>query len=470
MTLNKLLLSSFTKYNTRIFSQNKTYYHLFQDINKYRSFLQKRGVIKGDHVALVGNNSPNWAAMFYATTSLGAICVPMYRNYQASAKKAIYDEIKPKHIFDENFQLHEHHDTNEINDYDVQSEDSAVMLYTSGTTGKAKGVILTHKNLTSNLEAINTLIPENTVTQDDKYLSFLPWSHIYALNCELNYIISQGASVEMNKDPKTLLRDFQETNPTVLCAVPKLFQTIYSKINYAPVDYIKYSPFLKSQIKNQIFGNKFRFSTVGGASINEDILYFFDKLDINIYQGYGLTETSPLISLNVPNLNKIGSVGKILSCNEVHVIDKEICVKGDNVFKGYFGYEKQDNLFRTGDLGYIDKDGYLFIDGRKKEQYKLSNGKFVNPSHVEDILSVCPSIKQVMVCPNSSNDYNVALVVSDKNKFIIEEEINKVSHNLKKYEIPSHIVVIQEPFTIENGMLSQKLSLKRTVIMKKYNL
>ena len=177
-----------------------------------------------------------------------------------------------------------------------------------------------------------------------------------------------------------------------------------------------------------------------------------------------------MISLNVPGANKLGSVGKILQCNEVQIIDNEICVNGTNVFKEYYGYPKQyENLFKTGDLGYIDKDGYLFIDGRKKEQYKLSNGKFVNPSYIEDKILSCPSVKQVIVCPNSSNDYNIALIVSDKSKFIIESELNGIYSSIKKYEIPKHIIVIKDPFTIENDMLSHKLSLKRNVIMKKYN-
>jgi long-chain acyl-CoA synthetase len=265
------------------------------------------------------------------------------------------------------------------------------------------------------------------------------------------------------------MKDLHIYNPTILCAVPKLFQSIYSKINYIPTQYVKYSPYLKNKIKTSIFGKNFRFATVGGASISKELLEFYETLDIQLYQGYGMTETSPMVSLNVPNSNRIGSVGKILDCNKVIIdpISSEISVTGDNVMHGYYLHDQVNSLYRTGDIGSV-VDGYLYITGRIKEQYKLSNGKFVNPTQIEDILSTLPSIKQIMICAHKNQEYNVALCVSDSSSDIVMKEILSISHKLKKYEIPKKIIVIKEPFTIENGMLSAKYSLRRHNIILRY--
>ena len=465
MNLNRLLLSSVSKFpNNKLFLQGKdniNYIQFYETIHKYRSFMVKKDIIKGDRIVILGNNSSTWAAIYYAALSLGVVCVPIYKNQHANVKKHIFNEVEPKYIFDvcHSYQLAKCSD--ELKEDEISSDDPAIILYTSGTTGLAKGIELTHNNIISNLNAINDLLPKDTITENDKYVSFLPWSHCYGLTCELNFLISKGASVGINTDVKNLMNDFHVYNPTILCAVPKLFQTIYSKIHYLPIDIIKHSPFMKNKIKSSIFGKSFRFATVGGASISKDLLEFYDKLNIELYQGYGMTETSPMVSLNVPGKNRIGSVGSILNCNKVEIdpTNSEICIEGNNVMKNV-------DKYRTGDMGEII-DGYLYITGRIKEQYKLSNGKFVNPAYIEDILLQIPAIKQIMVCDHNE-EYNIALVVSDKNEDYIMKEILLISHKLKKYEIPQKIIIIKDLFTVENGMLSAKFSLKRDVIKKRY--
>jgi long-chain acyl-CoA synthetase len=220
---------------------------------------------------------------------------------------------------------------------------------------------------------------------------------------------------------------------------------------------------------------------VGGSSISPQVIDFFYKMGVPLYQAYGMTETSPLISISTPQSNKKGTVGKPLSCNEVFIIKDnkevstntigEICVRGSNVMKGYFNnnvannnaffyIDGKESLLHTGDKGVIDTDGYLSVIGRIKEEYKLSNGKYVNPTEVEDIITTnINSIQQIMIY-GDGRDYNVAIVLSNDNEATLLQKIQQIK-TLRKFEIPRRILLIKEPFTIENHLLTQKMSLRR---------
>jgi len=227
-------------------------------------------------------------------------------------------------------------------------------------------------------------------------------------------------------------------------------------------------------IIRSVFGNSLRFCSVGGSAIDPQLLQYFKDAKIDIYQGYGSTECSPMISLNSAYANKMGSVGKILDCNKVKINeDGELLVAGTNVANGYLNNKDDTNFvrntfdelwYKTGDSATIDDEGYLFVTGRIKEQYKLTNGKFVNPSDVEQILLQIPEIDQTMVFGNG-DEHNTAIVVTNSTQKQINTTINKIKHKFNSHEFPKKIIVINEPFTVENDMLTQKQSLKRNNIL-----
>jgi long-chain acyl-CoA synthetase len=309
------------------------------------------------------------------------------------------------------------------------------------------------------------------------------------MNCELLYGMSKGASFFINENLENLITDIQKENPTIICSVPRLLYTIHNKLldNNSSVltklllsDYlIKYS---KSLLKKKIFGKNLRMINTGGSAISEDRLKIYQQLGIDVYQGYGLSETSPIISLNHSKLNKLGSVGKILDCNEVIIEENEILVKGTNVFQSYYKNEKEtqkvfkNEYFMTGDTGYIDKDNYLYITGRKKELYKLDNGKYINPSYIEMVLLDSTKIKQIFVY-GDNKAFNIALIVPNDvnntnnsnnfNKTILEEIELYSANKLKKYEIPKKILIV-ESFSVENKLLTHKMSMIRKNIYELY--
>jgi long-chain acyl-CoA synthetase len=491
--------------NTILGKKKWTYESVDKLTNKFKFLFAQNNICKNDRILYLGDNSPQWFGANIACYQLKGIFVPVYKSQHTDVINHIVNETKPKIIMG-SLDL-----TNKINpeliknikpnilDLDkiiyedipefksiqsFSSDDSInIILYTSGTTGLAKGVCLSQNNLCSNILSIDKKIGTGYINQNDKYFNFLPWSHIYGLNCELYYGMSKGASIFINDEVKNIASNMKKSNPTIICSVPKLLYSIYDKLESNKISKIIISkhpfnskPFDKvigKIIKNFIFGSNLRFINSGGAPISPHILNFYSNLNIPVYQGYGLSETSPLVSLNYPSNNKIGSVGKILDCNEVKIVNDEILVKGSNVFSGYYLNQIETlnvfdsgGYFKTGDQGYIDPDGYLFITGRCKDLYKLTNGKYINPAHIENILMESEHIQQIFIY-GDSKPYNIALVVSNSSSNTILSEINKLSKKLKKYEIPEKILIVP-PFTFEEKLLTAKLSLIRNNIVKKY--
>ena len=466
-----------------------SYGDFLNNVSKFRKLLEQHDVKHGDNIVVFGNNSKNWAGLAYAIWGEGGVIVPTYDKQQTNVKRHMINETKPKLVFNSNEVSIKHSDDTftEINHETVVLPDSsdilksnaysnsiASILYTSGTTGLPKGVILTHNNIISNMKGISEMTYETPVTENDKYVSFLPWSHCYGLNCELNYLIWKGASTYINTDLTKLRENFLEHNPTILCSVPKLFHEIHKKISFG-----KYFPgFLNKILVKKTFGNKLRFSTIGGASVDPDLLKFYDKIGVKLIQGYGITELSPMATLNDMKSNKIGSVGKVLKDCRIKIVDGEIYVTGPNVSPGYyldkdpesFVYmEDGQRYFKTGDGGRIDGDNFIYLTGRIKETFKLSNGKFVNPEEIEQIiLTNVPSIDQVMVYAKDCDEFTSIIAVTNLVKSDVEYELNSLG--IDKYKIPRNITVTREKFDIEKDLVTPKQSLKRANILKYFNL
>ncbi|GMV13078.1 MAG: long-chain fatty acid--CoA ligase [Polyangiaceae bacterium] len=542
-----------------------TYGEFEKLVDDFRGGLASLGVGAGDKVGIVANNRIEWAVAAYATYGLGAAFVPMYEAQKADEWRFILDDCGAKiaigatpDIYKKLKGVKEQVSTlqhvigfeePESDDHSYAAllkkgadkpvpakhpaeADTAGFIYTSGTTGNPKGVILSHSNICSNINAIHAIFPFDP---NDRSLSFLPWAHSFGQTCELHAMLSMGCSMGINDAVENLVANLAEVQPTILFAVPRIFNRIYDGVNKQMTE----KPgFIQSLFRNAVanrtkkhrgedvgvwagmgisladsiifskirqkFGGRLKYAVSGSAALSKEVAEFIDALGIEVYEGYGLTETSPIATANFPGHRKIGSVGKPIPGVTIS-IDKavtgdpkhgEILIKGPNIMQGYHNRDDEnkavlmeDRTFRSGDMGFVDEDGYLYITGRIKEQYKLENGKYVVPSPLEEELKLSPFIANVMI-HGANKPYNVALVVPDKAaldkwaadngktlgdveksdevKQIIEEELKKYAKSFKGFERPEKFVLTSEDFTTDNGMLTPTLKLKRRNVLQKY--
>ncbi len=542
-----------------------TYGEFGKLIDQFRGALASLGVGKGDKVGIIANNRVEWAVAAYATYGLGAAFVPMYEaqlpkewkfilddcgaKVAIGATAAIYDKLGQlksevaslEHVIglelpednpDSYRALLEKGAGNPVEAKEPESGDTAGFIYTSGTTGNPKGVILSHGNITSNINAVHAIF---TFESDDRSLSFLPWAHSFGQTCELHSLLSMGCSLAINDDVANLVANLAEVRPTILFAVPRIFNRIYDGVNKQMADkpgmiqklfhsgirnatrehggqgvgvmggigLTLADKLIFSKIRDK-FGGRLKYAISGSAALSKEVAQFIDALGIEVYEGYGLTETSPIATANYPGNRKIGSVGKAIP--EVTIkIDKEvtgdakngeILIYGPNIMQGYHNRQDEndkvlmpDRGFRSGDMGYIDDDGYLYITGRIKEQYKLENGKYVVPAPLEEELKLSPFVANVMI-HGANKPYNVALVVldvdsvrkwasdngievadlttNDKVRELIQKELADRGREFKGFERPQKFKLITDDFTTENGMLTPTLKLKRRNVLAKY--
>jgi len=446
-------------------------------------------------------------------------------------------------------------------------EDLANLIYTSGTTGKPKGVELTHQNFTSNIIGSTRVAVENPkdfVRESDRSLAFLPWAHSYGQTCELWVGMAHGSSTGICRGVTHILDDLQMVKPSVLFAVPTLYKKIYDGVQnimesstgtkkklmqralelgvkkagakrdgtpslgmWENMQHNVLDAVILSKIRAR-FGGNLRHGFVAGAACPKEVIDFMDSLGIAIYEGYGLTETSPIITMNSPGKHRPGSVGPPIGGVDVYIIDPkdgktplppgqkgEICCTGLNVMKGYYKNQEETDkvisvapdgvsrMFHTGDVGTLTEDGFVMVTGRIKEQYKLENGKFVVPSPIEEAIGMSRFISQV-VLHGANRPYNVVLIdpewnairaelatlslennrddnkqvnISDLSeedlandirvKELIHNEIHDNCYNFKKFEIPQKYALIA-PCTVANNMLTAKMSIRRHQVIQSY--
>lgn len=416
-----------------------------------------------------------------------------------------------------------------------EPDDIACLIYTSGTTGKPKGVMLSHRNVCSNISSVREQFP---LSEEDRSLSFLPWAHSFGHTCELHGLISIGASIGICEGVEKIVDNLAEVRPTIFYAVPNVFNKIYIGVqkqiqNRSPVVQMLFRWGLGAALKSQSgkalgvlsllaflladrlifskirakFGGRLRFAISGGAALSKEVAEFIDCMGISVFEGYGLSETSPIVSTNSPVSKKMGTVGKPIAGVRVEIdvstegsgTEGEVVIYGPNVMKGYHNRPDEnsaafteDGGLKTGDLGFVDKDGFLHITGRIKEQYKLLNGKYVVPSPLEEDLKLSPLIANVFIY-GDNRPFNVALIVPDtgvlgkwaketggdvlndaelaqngKIRAMFMEEVGRYSRGFRGFERIMKILIITEDFTQENGMLTPTLKLKRRKVMGKY--
>ncbi|MCP4129987.1 MAG: AMP-binding protein [bacterium] len=548
-----------------------TYKDLSVRIDNLRAALKKKGLKKNDTVGIIVANSVEWFVVEQATHGLGGRIVAMYENelfktweYIIKDSKIKYLFVRDQIIFDKVKGLKKKIETlkdifniygegktslkeleiagskSPVESYKPLWHEIANIVYTSGTTGDPKGVVLHHGNLTACTQAGFAVYPE--LNEESVSLAILPWAHSYGLSAELHNFLQFGGAIGLMESVETLGDDLAQVKPDFLIAVPRVFNKIYDGILHAMNeaggaklllfnaackaakkcrDKEKQSLKLKildglvfSKIRAKFGGNLVGAMTAS-ALMNPEIAMFFKDIGLPTYDCYGLTETAPAITMNSPlKGNVYGSVGQPMKNMNV-VIDQsmvsddsgegEILAYGAHVMMGYLNKPKETKKMmtadtwngfpgiRTGDQGRIDENGFLYVTGRFKDEYKLSNGKYVHPESIETEIKLLKYVANAMIFGDGKR-YNVCVIVPDfevlradaataqwtaggSKKILAKREMTAfleeaVTAHLKKsyagYEIPKKYIFTDDDFTIENGMLTQTMKVKRREVMNVY--
>ncbi len=563
-SLNKLFFDRAEQYDEKPFlwaKKNKKWSPLSWNetsirVKEFAGGLKSFGIKPGDKVVIVSENRPEWIIADLAINLIGAITVPAYTTnteddhhyiLEHSDAKAViasnnilanrvalattrtklckvlitidnYNGFEPDNLKIINF--------NEVNDFgknnidtaldflnQIQPDDVSCIIYTSGTGGRPKGVMLSHKNIFSNLQGAEDLL-EIIGKKDNKYLSLIPLSHSYEHTAGLYLQIDLGSQIYFCEGPEKFSQNLLEVSPTLTTAVPRIFEVIHDRIkiqmkNQNPVirfifdravkvgvkrhryslnfleniEYRSYTNLIRKKINKQL-GGSLRAFVSGGAALNPEIGNFFIGLGVKILQGYGQTESSPLISANRPENIKIETVGPAVKGVEAKLSEEgELIVKGDCVMKGYWKDEKAtnetivDGWLHTGDIASISEDGYITITGRKKELIVNSGGDNIAPARPEASLTFQETIFQSMVI-GDRRPYLVALIVPEVEKIkdmndkeineIIASEVKKANEGLSSIEKIRKFVIAKEPFSTENGLLTPTMKVRRHKVFEIY--
>jgi long-chain acyl-CoA synthetase len=534
-------------------------------VDAVRAALAGLGVGPGDRVAIASRNSADWAAAAYATYGLRATFVPMYEAQRPEDWELILRDCEASVVLGRTAAIAEslaamrprlpalrHVITIEGTASDAWSlpalirrgpsapfaaavpdpEDLAALIYTPGTTGLPKGVMLTHANLTSNVVAALAAFP---VVPGDRTLSLVPWAHVHGQVCELHVVIAAGASAALGTDAGRVLEALREVRPTLLVAVPRILDRLYFAVR---AQIAQWPPASRGVFERGVSASqrsrrgerlvlreriacwraRFRFAAIrrtlggrlrcaisGGAMLAREVGELFDGLGIAVYEGYGLTEASPIVTMNRPGRRRIGSAGRPIANVAVEIDETrgdgsgngEIVVHGPNVMRGYHARHHDtvraftaDGGLRTGDLGYLDDAGYLHIAGRIKEQYELENGKRVMPGPLEERLAVSPFIRHV-VLHGAGRPYNVALVAIDEARVrawgaqeafvlgddltqdervreLVQDELDRCSRDFRCHERPIDCALTTAALTVENGLLTPTLAIRRRAVEARF--
>ena len=518
--------------------------------------LHEIGVRKNDKISIIAENSYKWCVVDLAIISLGAITVPGYTTsnedeifYLLSHSEAsvvflnskllstienilpkldkikhivCIDEVKSTklnktinsfdNLIDKGSKSLSKSSFKEETLHKVKEDDVVSIIYTSGTSSKPKGVMLTHKSIISNILGANELVKELEV-KDHKFLSIIPLSHAYEHTAGFYLPILIGAEIFFNENRDQIINDLLSVKPSLMTAVPRLYEVLHKKINNQLSNQSKITQKLFSKtielgtkkfekrellfieklqdfaldklVRKKIqkkFGGNLKAFISGGAALNEQVGLFFQSLGINILQGYGQTECSPLISCNPIHNIKINSVGPVIKGIDIKLSKQnEILVKGNSLMKGYWKDKKNtnntiiDGWLHTGDLGSIDEDGYLYISGRINEMIVNSGGENIAPVPIENLLISYDEIEQALVCGHNRPFLISVLIPNEtllkanrsnvnKMKTGFQNIINNVNKHLSQNKKIRKFILLDKLFSIENSQLTPTLKMKRHVI------
>ncbi len=521
------------KPNKPTYNWEETTERIFKLSHKIKSLINE-----GDRCLILSENRPYWLISDIAVMNAGGISVPIFTTYSASDYEYILKDCKPaliivsnenqfkkiKNFIDkgnhkilsfEKIQAESLLISDILNEKNFQKNINkslkrnmpACIIYTSGTSGNPKGVVLSHGGILANCEGAQEILNPLIKNKDPIFLTWLPLSHSYEHAVQFIQILL-GAKVFYAESLEKLLSNMFVAKPTIMTAVPRFYQNLFNKINanfdkqsgikkvlinktidlgrkILKKEKLKFNEkivnllcqiLVRKKIQKQFGGNLQAFVSGGGA-LDKKVGEFLNAIGLPTLQGYGLTETSPVVSCNLPGNIKVETVGPPFKTNQVKIAkDGEILVKGENVMIGYWNKEKETNeilkngWLHTGDIGEIDSSGYLKITDRKKDIIVNHGGDNISPSKIENLVCNNEKIKQCLIYGDKKN-YLVALLVVDsenKNNSTIGSIVENLNKNLSIIEKIKKFILIDEEFTIENGLMTPTLKLKRKKIIEKY--
>ena len=509
-----------------------------EKVYKITNYLKEKGITKGDRVMLVSEGRPEWMISDLSILASEAITVPNYTTYTKKDFEFILKDCQPKALIVSNEKLYKtilsacrkigynfkfiisfeeikeveyfkkiNSNINKSIKCNINRKDPACIIYTSGTQGNPKGVILSHGGILANCEDAKNLIQELNIRQP-RFLTWLPLSHSYEHTVQFVQI-SLGAKVFYSSVIEKLLENIKIIKPHIMTAVPRFYNNLYNKMLSAARKSSKLKKDLffqtlklgekkfrdkklnfKDNLINKIldilvrkkvlnnFGGNIKAFVSGGGPLDKNVGLFLNAFGLKTLQGYGLTETSPVVSCNPVNNIKVETVGKIFSNNKVKLAeDGEILVKGENVMLGYWNNEEatrevlKDKWLHTGDIGEIDEDGYLKITDRKKDIIVTIGGDNISPSKIENLLCLHDEIEQAYVHGDNKKYLSCLLVLNKKVKINfekIEELIKQTNDSLMAIEKIKKFKIIDEEFTIDNELLTPTMKIRRHKIKIKY--
>ena len=536
--------------------QGQTYGEVANSVLRAAGMLRMLGVNKGDRVVIGAENGIKWAVADLAIMTLGALVVPSYSTNTmddhlhvltdsgavfaitstgALAEKMAEAAEKAKTckilICFEDIALKTPARTLMVTSWDkalekvdisisgdvretLDPDDLSCLIYTSGTGGLPKGVMLTHRSISTNVEDVRQMLERADLVKGQRFLSLLPLSHSYEHTGGLHLPVRMGAEIWYCESVDQVSSNLQEAKPTLMIAVPRLYEVLYDRIERGLTAKGGLSEKLfrkavalglkkldggglslaekiadrilerlvRAKVRQRL-GGRLRYFCSGGAPLNPDIGRFFLAIGVGILQGYGQTEASPVISLNPPDDIRIATVGIPMSSIDLMLDDDgQILVRGDMVMKGYWNKPDetaetiQDGWLHTGDIGQIDDDGYLMITGRKKEIIVNSGGDNIAPARLEAMLCIHGDIEQAMLTGDKRPWLAAVIVPSSEINALPKTEQHKrlkmacdsINANLSKLEKIRQFVIADEPFSIDNGEMTPTLKVRRHVVMKRY--
>jgi long-chain acyl-CoA synthetase len=584
-TVPHVLLAALRKYDkpdALNYKLKDSWIHLAADkiIERVKSValgLAEIGVKVGDRVAIISENRPEWSITDLAILSLRAVNVPIYTTQAPDQVRYILEDSGAKILFVSGKKVFQHaapgiegvesleklvffdadsvpanwtnalslekleqrgaelerqdHEAFDRILQEVKPEDLATIIYTSGTTGEPKGVMLTHENFASNIRAVAADLP---IRPTDRSIAVLPLSHIFERAC-FYVMCSCGVSVHYSANFEHLAEHLQEVRPTIMTAVPRLFEKVYHKIvrkgmtaggwrtkmfvaalengqKYAEAKDKGKSVPLTIALKQELYkrlvfskwregvGGSLRFFVSGGAPLSAKLSYAFWAADIPILQGYGMTEAC-IVSANRPENHKVGSIGIPFRGIEIKIAeDGEILIRGKNVMRGYYNKPEltaevltQDGWYKTGDVGEQRADGHFYITDRKKDLFKLSNGKYIAPQQLESLIKQAAFVSQAIVT-GANRKQPAALIVPDFEALkaflaekgidarrsreelcqdpkvikAVQREISDLTSERADYERVKKVLLLPREFSIDKGEITPTLKIKRAVIDENY--
>lgn len=553
--------------------ESVTHRELKAQVERLAAGLIELGVAAGDRIGIVSENRIEWVVTDFAVSAIGAIDVPVFYTLTSEQIAYIFRDCGVKGVVVSNQHQAEklqevrariptvefiivmnsnlpempgiisfdhalargrealaNHGMREVLDQriaSIKATDVLTLIYTSGTTGHPKGVMLSHRNILSNIQGA---IDAFTISTDDSFLSYLPMCHSYERMSGYYLAFACGCTTYVAESIETVAENMREVHPTVMTSVPRLFERMRQRIeastknqSRAKQRIVSWAFALGMRIERghcstldmmlrgvadrlvfakvrQRMGNRLRFFISGGAALRIDDGLFFKAIGLTILEGYGLTETSPVLTVNREGDTALGTVGRPLPNVEIQIADDgEILARGPNVMVGYWNNEAatqamidQNGWLHTGDVGVFDAEGRLCITNRKKDIFVSSGGKNIAPQPVEAAILESRYVSQVVLI-GDARDYCTALIVaereaseewarhhlllfetweqlctSDEFYRTIQAELNGLQHSFSKFERARKFTVLTEPFTIENGMLTPTLKVKRRAVTEHY--